>query len=40
MNIDIKRLRKNIEDLARIGRDPRGGVTRPSFSQADFEALG
>jgi N-carbamoyl-L-amino-acid hydrolase len=38
MNIDINRLRKNIEDLARIGRDPRGGVTRPSFSQADFEA--
>ncbi|HUU36912.1 MAG TPA: M20 family metallo-hydrolase [Candidatus Desulfaltia sp.] len=38
MNIDLKRLQKNIEDLARIGRDPRGGVTRPSFSQADFEA--
>ena len=38
MNIDLKRLKKDIEDLARIGRDPRGGVTRPSFSQADFEA--
>ncbi len=38
MNIDTKRLRKNIEALAQIGRDPRGGVTRPSFSQADFEA--
>lgn len=38
MNIDLERLQKNIEDLARIGRDPRGGVTRPSFSQADFEA--
>jgi N-carbamoyl-L-amino-acid hydrolase len=38
MNINLGRLRKDIEDLARIGRDPRGGVTRPSFSQADFEA--
>ncbi|MGB7297672.1 MAG: M20 family metallo-hydrolase [Candidatus Aminicenantales bacterium] len=38
MKINLERLRKDIEDLARIGRDPRGGVTRPSFSQADFEA--
>ncbi|MFZ2052583.1 MAG: M20 family metallo-hydrolase [Candidatus Aminicenantales bacterium] len=38
MNIDLERLQKDVEDLARIGRDPRGGVTRPSFSQADFEA--
>lgn len=38
MNINLERLKKDIEELARIGRDPRGGVTRPSFSQADFEA--
>ena len=38
MKINLERLRKDIEDLAKIGRDPRGGVTRPSFSQADFEA--
>lgn len=38
MKINLERLRKDIEDLARIGRDPRGGVTRPSFSQSDFEA--
>jgi N-carbamoyl-L-amino-acid hydrolase len=38
MNIDLERLKKSIEDLSRIGLDPRGGVSRPSFSQADFEA--
>ncbi len=38
MRINLQRLQKDIEDLARIGRDPRGGLTRPSFSQADFEA--
>ncbi|MBN2409711.1 MAG: Zn-dependent hydrolase [Candidatus Aminicenantes bacterium] len=38
MKINLERLRKDVEDLSRIGRDPRGGVTRPSFSQADFEA--
>jgi len=38
MKIDIKRLRANIEGLAQFGRDPRGGISRPSFSQADLEA--
>ncbi len=38
MKINLPRLQKDIEALARVGRDPRGGVTRPSFSQADFEA--
>ena len=38
VRINIERLRKNIEELGRIGRDPRGGVSRPSFSKADLEA--
>jgi len=36
--VDIDRLWRNLGELGRIGRDPRGGVTRPSFSQADLEA--
>lgn len=36
--INLDRLRSDLEDLGRIGRDPNGGVTRPSFSRADFEA--
>jgi N-carbamoyl-L-amino-acid hydrolase len=36
--VDIKRLRADIEELAKFGRDPRGGISRPSFSQADREA--
>lgn len=40
MTIDLPRLRKDVEDLARIGTDPLGGVTRPSFSPADLEARG
>lgn len=38
MKINIDRLRKDLEALAEIGRDPRGGITRPSFSKADLEA--
>jgi N-carbamoyl-L-amino-acid hydrolase len=38
MKIDIERLRADIEALAKFGRGPRGGISRPSFSQADFEA--
>jgi len=38
IKIDLKRLKDDIEALARFGRDPRGGITRPSFSQADREA--
>src|SRR4030043_722155 len=40
IKIDIKRLRSDIEALAKFGRDPRGGISRPSFSQADFDAQG
>jgi N-carbamoyl-L-amino-acid hydrolase len=36
--INSERLKRDIEDLAQIGRDPRGGITRPSFSPADIEA--
>ncbi|OGD20082.1 MAG: Zn-dependent hydrolase [Candidatus Aminicenantes bacterium RBG_16_63_16] len=36
--VDIGRLRADIEALGQIGRDPRGGVSRPSFSPADLEA--
>jgi len=38
MSINLDRLKSDIEELGRIGRDPNGGVTRPSFSRADFEA--
>ncbi len=38
IRIDPARLRKDIEALAAIGRDPRGGISRPSFSRADLEA--
>jgi N-carbamoyl-L-amino-acid hydrolase len=36
--INLERLRHDIEELAQIGRDPKGGITRPSFSPADIEA--
>ncbi len=38
MRIQLERLKRDLEDLGRIGRDPNGGVTRPSFSRADLEA--
>jgi len=38
MKIDIARLKCDLEELGRIGRDANGGVTRPSFSRADLEA--
>jgi N-carbamoyl-L-amino-acid hydrolase len=36
--IDIERLKKDITELGQIGRDPNGGISRPSFSKADLEA--
>ncbi len=36
--INIDRLRADLEELGRIGRDAHGGVSRPSFSPADLEA--
>ena len=38
IRINLERLIEDIESLAQIGRDPQGGITRPSFSKADFEA--
>jgi N-carbamoyl-L-amino-acid hydrolase len=38
IRIDINRLRQDLEELGRIGREPGGGITRPSFSPADREA--
>src|SRR4030065_1166245 len=38
IKIDIKRLRADIEARAKFGREPGGGISRPSFSQADFDA--
>jgi N-carbamoyl-L-amino-acid hydrolase len=38
IRIDAGRLRKDIEALAEFGRDPKGGISRPSFSRADLEA--
>lgn len=34
-NINIERLMEDIEQYARIGRSPEGGITRPCFSEAD-----
>jgi hydantoinase/carbamoylase family amidase len=36
--INLARLMSDLEDLGKIGRDSRGGLTRPSFSRADLEA--
>ncbi len=38
MQINFDRLKNDIKELGRIGRDPKGGITRPSFSKADLEA--
>lgn len=36
--INIERLKRDLEELGRIGRDEHDGVSRLSFSPADFEA--
>jgi N-carbamoyl-L-amino-acid hydrolase len=38
IKINLDRLKEDILSLSRIGRDPLGGITRPSFSKADLEA--
>ena len=38
IQVNIERLKQDLEELGRIGRDEHGGVSRPSFSPADFEA--
>lgn len=37
MNINIDRLMKDLSEYAQYGKDPTGGLTRPSFSEADYE---
>jgi N-carbamoyl-L-amino-acid hydrolase len=38
IRINLERLIKDIEELGQIGRDAKGGISRPSFSEADLEA--
>ena len=38
IRVNFERLKKDIESLSQIGRDPQGGISRPSFSKADLEA--
>lgn len=38
IRINIDRLKNDIEELGQIGKDPNGGISRPSFSKADLEA--
>lgn len=38
IKIDFSRLKEDILALSQFGRDKKGGITRPSFSQADLEA--
>lgn len=40
LRIDLARLSADIEALARIGRDPAGGISRPAWSPAHEEARG
>ncbi len=36
--VDFPRLKRDLEELGAIGRTPEGGVSRPSWSEADVEA--
>jgi N-carbamoyl-L-amino-acid hydrolase len=38
IRVNMPRLKRDLEELGRIGRDEHGGVNRPSFSAADLEA--
>ena len=38
LKVNFNRLWQDLEELARIGQDPRGGISRPSFSLPDLEA--
>jgi N-carbamoyl-L-amino-acid hydrolase len=38
IQVNIERLKNDLEELGRIGRDEHSGVSRPSFSPTDFEA--
>lgn len=38
IRVNFERLKGDIKSLSQIGRDPKGGITRPSYSKADLEA--
>lgn len=38
LRINFNRLKEDILALSQFGRDPKEGISRPSFSKADFEA--
>lgn len=38
LKVNFERLLKDLEELGKIGQDPLGGVSRPSFSLPDLEA--
>jgi len=38
IRVNFDRLKGDIEGLSQIGRDPKGGITRPSYSKTDLEA--
>mgnify|MGYP000313859531 CR=1 FL=1 len=38
ININLERLKSELMELGQIGRDPNGGISRPSFSKADLKA--
>jgi len=38
IRIDLGRLKEDILELSQIGRDPNGGISRPSLSTADLKA--
>jgi N-carbamoyl-L-amino-acid hydrolase len=38
ITVNLERLKNNILQLAEIGKNPKGGVSRPSFSPPDLEA--
>ena len=37
MRVDFSRLRRDLDELGAIGRTPEGGVSRPSWSDADMQ---
>ena len=38
LKINFERLKSEIIELSQIGKDPRGGISRPSFSKPDLKA--
>ncbi len=38
MRVNLARLKQDLEELGSIGRTPEGGISRPSWSDADMEA--